>query len=328
MRFSLFVSSCACPFVLSCYVNAIPTFTSDSSHTSLPREAQPSRLVVAVQCEALDQYVEEYLSLVECESDIVLYPSGQCYPPHRTVDSLIKLLNQVVEMRGHRLTLVCTQDDQGQDWKEQLLSINETQCNTLSFTLTRHSQALSNCSDVYSLLPAQTDTPEYPGVPDIPHASPEEIAESLVLLLFVFLFWCIVSFYICIDNAFERRRGDSLSPGRVMTLRDLETLRTRLFVSSSIPEAVGVNESECEIEQAKPEPEMQSLIEQETRCPICLEDYCTGDTLRILNCKHEFHRHCVDRWLLEESRRCPMCQKECKKRAFCWSVKNKIRICH
>ncbi|XP_071951710.1 RING finger protein 150-like [Antedon mediterranea] len=42
-------------------------------------------------------------------------------------------------------------------------------------------------------------------------------------------------------------------------------------------------------------------------CPVCLESYRTNDNLRILPCKHYFHKHCVDQWLIEH-RTCPMCK--------------------
>ncbi|OEL17344.1 hypothetical protein BAE44_0021637 [Dichanthelium oligosanthes] len=44
------------------------------------------------------------------------------------------------------------------------------------------------------------------------------------------------------------------------------------------------------------------------RCAVCLADYADGDELRRLpDCRHAFHRGCVDQWL---SRRptCPVCR--------------------
>jgi hypothetical protein len=43
-------------------------------------------------------------------------------------------------------------------------------------------------------------------------------------------------------------------------------------------------------------------------CPICLELFESGDTLRTLKCGHELHTSCIDPWLLERSGRCPVCR--------------------
>ncbi|XP_066999429.1 E3 ubiquitin-protein ligase goliath [Anabrus simplex] len=44
-------------------------------------------------------------------------------------------------------------------------------------------------------------------------------------------------------------------------------------------------------------------------CAVCIEPYKVSDVLRILPCKHEFHRSCIDPWLLEH-RTCPMCKMD------------------
>ncbi|KAH0625097.1 hypothetical protein JD844_033208 [Phrynosoma platyrhinos] len=53
-----------------------------------------------------------------------------------------------------------------------------------------------------------------------------------------------------------------------------------------------------------------SLEEAETSktCSVCINEYVIGNKLRQLPCMHEFHFHCIDRWLSENST-CPICRQ-------------------
>lgn len=50
--------------------------------------------------------------------------------------------------------------------------------------------------------------------------------------------------------------------------------------------------------------ELESEFDQ---CAVCIEGYKASDVIRILPCKHIFHKSCVDPWLLDQ-RSCPMCK--------------------
>lgn len=41
-------------------------------------------------------------------------------------------------------------------------------------------------------------------------------------------------------------------------------------------------------------------------CAVCIADFCSGDLLRRLPCRHNFHKGCIDKWLLR-NKRCPLC---------------------
>ncbi|XP_051891777.1 E3 ubiquitin-protein ligase RNF43 isoform X2 [Pristis pectinata] len=50
----------------------------------------------------------------------------------------------------------------------------------------------------------------------------------------------------------------------------------------------------------------QASSMSEPVCAICLEEFAEGQDLRIISCFHEFHKECVDPWLLQH-RTCPLC---------------------
>lgn len=45
-------------------------------------------------------------------------------------------------------------------------------------------------------------------------------------------------------------------------------------------------------------------------CCICLADFKERERIRKLHCNHEFHKKCVDKWLIKGEVCCPMCRKE------------------
>ncbi|XP_006887864.1 PREDICTED: E3 ubiquitin-protein ligase RNF149 [Elephantulus edwardii] len=52
-------------------------------------------------------------------------------------------------------------------------------------------------------------------------------------------------------------------------------------------------------------------------CAVCIENFKAKDIVRILPCKHIFHRTCIDPWLLDH-RTCPMCKLDVIKALGYW----------
>lgn len=52
---------------------------------------------------------------------------------------------------------------------------------------------------------------------------------------------------------------------------------------------------------------MKALGLGEMDCSICLGGYEIGQDLRLLSCRHHFHKACVDTWLLQRRNHCPLC---------------------
>ncbi|KAK7340279.1 hypothetical protein VNO77_20981 [Canavalia gladiata] len=44
-------------------------------------------------------------------------------------------------------------------------------------------------------------------------------------------------------------------------------------------------------------------------CAVCLSEFCAEEEIRCMaNCKHIFHRACVDRWIDHDQKTCPLCR--------------------
>ena len=57
-----------------------------------------------------------------------------------------------------------------------------------------------------------------------------------------------------------------------------------------------------------------SLKLEEPKCPICLCDIDNDSNKKKLKCSHEFHRFCINKWLLKNDT-CPVCRHNVKKKS-------------
>ncbi|KAI0350339.1 hypothetical protein OH77DRAFT_1489199 [Trametes cingulata] len=61
-----------------------------------------------------------------------------------------------------------------------------------------------------------------------------------------------------------------------------------------------------ELEQYEREGKVASSCVE--RCLICLDDYQQDDDVRLMHCRHAFHKDCVDKWLQVGRNNCPACR--------------------
>jgi RING-H2 zinc finger protein RHA1 len=63
------------------------------------------------------------------------------------------------------------------------------------------------------------------------------------------------------------------------------------------------------IEEALPVVRFAELACGDGDCTVCLSGIGVGDEVRRLsNCRHAFHRGCLDRWMAHDQRTCPLCR--------------------
>ncbi|XP_035308432.1 RING finger protein 215 isoform X6 [Cricetulus griseus] len=76
-----------------------------------------------------------------------------------------------------------------------------------------------------------------------------------------------------------------------------------LFKRRVVRRLASLKTRRCRLSRAAhslPEPGMET-------CAVCLDNFCNKQWLRVLPCKHEFHRDCVDPWLMLQQT-CPLCK--------------------
>ncbi|XP_020252136.1 receptor homology region, transmembrane domain- and RING domain-containing protein 1-like [Asparagus officinalis] len=99
--------------------------------------------------------------------------------------------------------------------------------------------------------------------------------------------------------------------GVATCLHGRNVIRER-FIASRVQEFQGMSGS---LVKAMRSMRFTNVLEDNctsSACAICLEDYSTGEKLRILPCHHMFHAICVDSWLTSWRTFCPVCKRDAR----------------
>ncbi|KAK6924136.1 Zinc finger, RING-type [Dillenia turbinata] len=64
------------------------------------------------------------------------------------------------------------------------------------------------------------------------------------------------------------------------------------------------------IEEKIPSTPYKSEVKNKSsECSVCLSRFEDGEEIRKLQCKHTFHKDCLDRWLQQDWATCPLCRR-------------------
>ncbi|KAK9076671.1 hypothetical protein SSX86_005005 [Deinandra increscens subsp. villosa] len=84
----------------------------------------------------------------------------------------------------------------------------------------------------------------------------------------------------------------------------------RTETTSSSPSFNGVqSQSALIIRELLPVVKFSEIVDPPESCAVCLYEFDAGDEIRRLtNCRHVFHRCCLDRWMDHDQKTCPLCR--------------------
>jgi hypothetical protein len=89
---------------------------------------------------------------------------------------------------------------------------------------------------------------------------------------------------------------------------DIDDLTSLIFLDVTSRFSSPVTESELRKDKIKQIKYRKVKEPLENECPICLECISVGEYQKVLNCKHSFHKKCIDRWFKKDNDFCPMCR--------------------
>lgn len=110
-----------------------------------------------------------------------------------------------------------------------------------------------------------------------------------------------------IDQAPSPTTPDSKKPAAIRSF--VSHLFGNSRGSTTLAQAKGGKRTDARTQALPSNQDVGQLTFSQCTCPICLEDYVSGETtVRELPCRHLFHPGCIDTFLLQNSSLCPVCK--------------------
>ncbi|KAI7956334.1 hypothetical protein MJO29_007733 [Puccinia striiformis f. sp. tritici] len=109
-------------------------------------------------------------------------------------------------------------------------------------------------------------------------------------------------------------KGDAISSSVSQSARDETPTSHENFTSTPVLQNTTPDDDPTdEVSKTKEQTEVATElvdVNNSITCPICVCDFEDDDEIRMLPCdaRHQFHKECVDPWLLNESKFCPLCR--------------------
>lgn len=125
---------------------------------------------------------------------------------------------------------------------------------------------------------------------------------DMVIFMTFFILVSIVCFILLLKIKWRQKQKES-SLTR-MALHALSRMETRKYHSGS-SDSLSAREESGNTSDNESTLSVQSEGPN-SKCVICLEKFKEGQDVRIVPCRHEFHKDCVDPWLLSNYT-CPLC---------------------
>ena len=108
---------------------------------------------------------------------------------------------------------------------------------------------------------------------------------------------------------------DSMSYEQLLALDDAVGLVSRGVKKEGL-QKLSSADWKAELERAEAEGALTNgeggaspKLDVEPKCVICQYDFCEGELVCTLPCKHKFHTQCVEQWL-QVRNECPFCKHE------------------